>query len=130
MQRGGSGGRGARDARFGGRSLELTKALTSVVSLGPITASRASLAVEFNSSDAEVAQARREALQRILRALPPRDVVIYLVGLYFTRVSWLFHHLHSPSFLIELDAFYAMVVRPSPPLPFRFPSHTFPNDNF
>lgn len=102
-------GRRARESRFGARGLELTKALTSIVALGHRTPSRAHLNVEFDATAAEVDAAAASATQRILRALPPRAVVRHLVNLYFTRVSWLFHHLHAPSFLVELDAFYSLV---------------------
>lgn len=100
-----------RDTRFGYRS-ELTKALTSIISphRGSLAySSRAGLNIEFDASPAEVERARVEAVIRIYRAIPGRDVVGHLVHLYFTRVSWLFHHLHSPSFLAELDAFNDVV---------------------
>ncbi|KAK4702031.1 hypothetical protein P7C70_g4194, partial [Phenoliferia sp. Uapishka_3] len=114
-RRGGEGnqraGRGdARESRFGSRGSDLTKALTSIVAHGRRIPSRAHLNVEFDSTQAEVETATTSATQRILRAIPPRAVVQHLVNLYFTRVSWLFHHLHAPSFLIELDAFYVLVI--------------------
>ncbi|KAL8281363.1 hypothetical protein RQP46_006397 [Phenoliferia psychrophenolica] len=104
------GARGdVRDSRFGRRDRELTKSLTSIVSQGKSTPSRAHLNVEFDATQADVEAATVAATQRVLRALPPRPVVHHLVGLYFTRVSWLFHHLHAPSFLVELDAFDVLV---------------------
>ncbi|KAI5479172.1 Zn(2)-C6 fungal-type transcription factor [Pseudohyphozyma bogoriensis] len=107
---GGRGDASGREIRFGGRPLELTKALTSIVGPGAnVYTSRVHLNVDFNASPADVERERGEAFERIYRALPLPDVVDHLVQLYFTQVSWLFHHLHAPSFLVELEAFHEMV---------------------
>ena len=106
-----AGPRGRNEPRFGRRSIELTKSLTSIVSQSDrrYTSSRAHLNVEFDATLAEVEVAALAASQRILRALPSKLVVHHLVNLYFTSVSWLFHHLHAPSFLVEVDAFYVLL---------------------
>lgn len=92
-------GGGPRASRFQATSLELTKALTSIVTTErPGDAySKGHLAVEFDASPAEVERARADETRRIYRALPDRASVIHLVTLYFERVSWLFHHLHAPT---------------------------------
>lgn len=102
------GGTTGGKLRFGGRDMELTKALTSIVSperVGP--ASKVHLDVEFDASPAEVERARLEVLGRIYRALPTREAVTHLVHLYFSRVSWLFHHIQSVIDLFScfLDSF-------------------------
>jgi hypothetical protein len=104
---------GGQTSRFGGvRNMEFTKALTCIVSMdrGPGTSSysKVHLDVNFDASPAEVEFARMEAIRRIFRVLPPRAAVTHLVQLYFSRVSWLFHHVHAPSFLAELDSYHAM----------------------
>lgn len=105
----GGGGRGAgqavaagssatRELRFGGKPVELTKALTSIV--GPeraLASSRYALDVDFDASEAELGAARKVALRRLRKALPERAVQFHLVHLYFNSVSWLFHVLHPSS---------------------------------
>lgn len=99
-----------RELRFGGKALELTKALTSIVAPDRLISaySKAHLNVEFDASPADVERAWGEEQRRIYRALPNRAAIKHLVSLYFTKVSWLFHHLHAPSFFAELEAFDAM----------------------
>lgn len=124
----GGGGAGGK-LRFGGRDMELTTALTSIVAPERVGSSKVHLDVEFDANPAEVEKARVDVLRRIYRVLPLRNAVNHLVHLYFSRVSWLFHHiqyvpapftsffanasndeilLSAPSFLAELEAFHAM----------------------
>jgi len=86
------------ELRFGGKPVELTKALTSIVGPDrPPASSRYALDVDFEASDAELAAARRVAVRRLSEALPDRAVQFHLVHLYFGSVSWLFHVLHPSS---------------------------------
>ncbi|KAK4051134.1 hypothetical protein OIV83_002956 [Microbotryomycetes sp. JL201] len=96
--------------RFGAPPTELTKALTSIVATEPLNElyARSRLAVDFDASQHSIEQARQDEMSRILRVLPPPDIVTYLVELYFGPVNWLFHTLHGPTFMIELDAFQAL----------------------
>ncbi|GEM07470.1 zn(2)-C6 fungal-type transcription factor [Rhodotorula toruloides] len=98
-------------SRFGAPQVELTKALTSIVSPPVNSASApllAHLPVDFDATPDEVAQARADEIDRIMRTLPGRDAIGYLVERYFDNVAWLFHHLHAPSFRAEVDAFHTM----------------------
>ncbi|KAM0787632.1 hypothetical protein ACM66B_003697 [Microbotryomycetes sp. NB124-2] len=96
--------------RFGAPPTELTKALTSIVAIEPMNESyaRSRLAVDFDATQSAIEQAKNEELKRVLRVLPPPDVVTYLVELYFGPVNWLFHTLHGPTFMTELDAFHSL----------------------
>ncbi|GAA6027400.1 hypothetical protein JCM8097_007831 [Rhodosporidiobolus ruineniae] len=96
--------------RFGAPALELTSALTSIVSSSPppSAALMANLMVDFDATPEEQFRARREAVEKIVRALPGRAVVEVLVERYFASVAWLFNHLHAPTFRAELDAFHAL----------------------
>ncbi|SCV67647.1 BQ2448_5258 [Microbotryum intermedium] len=101
----------ATASRFGASSIELTKALTTIVATErpSETLSRAHLNVEFDATSLEIDKARSEELRRLIRALPSdRACTDYLVELYFGSIAWLFHHLHAPTFLIELDAFWRL----------------------
>lgn len=101
---------GVRELRFGGKPMEYTKVLTSIISqeknLGSF--SKAHLNVEFDALPEDVEQAWKDEQRKIYRALPTRGAIKHLVSLYFSKVSWLFHHLHAPSFFAELEAFDAM----------------------
>ncbi|SGY16443.1 BQ5605_C012g06873 [Microbotryum silenes-dioicae] len=101
----------ATTSRFGASSIELTKALTTIVATErpSETLSRAHLNVEFDATSSDIDKARSEELHQLIRALPiERACTNYLVELYFGSVAWLFHHLHAPTFLIELDAFWRL----------------------
>lgn len=90
-------------SRFGAPQVELTKALTSIVSppVHPVSTPSllAHLPVDFDATPEEVAQARADEIDRIMRTLPGRDAIGYLVERYFDNVAWLFHHLHAPSYV-------------------------------
>lgn len=92
-------GSATRELRFGGRPVELTKALTSIVAPPErlLTSARFGLDVDFDASKEELEAARGVALRRLRDALPARDVQFHLVHLYFGSVSWLFHVLHPSS---------------------------------
>ncbi len=93
-----AGSTATRELRFGGKPVELTKALTSIVAPErPLASSRYALDVDFGASEAELGQARKVALRRLRDALPERAVQFHLVHLYFGSVSWLFHVLHPSS---------------------------------
>ncbi|BGP39812.1 hypothetical protein JCM10449v2_003763 [Rhodotorula kratochvilovae] len=96
--------------RFGAPQLELTKALTCIVSSAsaPSASLKAHLLVDFDATLEEVQEARKVEVERIVRTLPGREATAFLVERYFTSVNWLFHHLHAPSFRAELDAFHAL----------------------
>ncbi|GAA5914952.1 hypothetical protein JCM8208_000782 [Rhodotorula glutinis] len=108
------GGRARRGShvRFGAPPLELTKALTCIVSSASASAPSASLKahllVDFDATLDEVRDARTAEVERIVRTLPGRQATAFLVERYFGSVNWLFHHLHAPSFRAELDAFHAL----------------------
>ncbi|GAA5850159.1 hypothetical protein JCM9279_003552 [Rhodotorula babjevae] len=110
----GGGGRARRGShvRFGAPPLELTKALTCIVSSASASAPSASLKahllVDFDATLDEVREARTAEVERIVRTLPGRQATAFLVERYFGSVNWLFHHLHAPSFRAELDAFHAL----------------------
>ncbi|BGO93876.1 hypothetical protein NBRC10512_006114 [Rhodotorula toruloides] len=99
-------------SRFGAPQVELTKALTSIVSppVHPVSTPSllAHLPVDFDATPEEVAQARADEIDRIMRTLPGRDAIGYLVERYFDNVAWLFHHLHAPSFRAEVEAFHTI----------------------
>ncbi|GAA6056116.1 hypothetical protein JCM3770_006002 [Rhodotorula araucariae] len=96
--------------RFGAPQLELTKALTCIVSTTPTPSAslKAHLLVDFDATLEEVQEARKAEVERIVRTLPGREATAFLVERYFTSVNWLFHHLHAPSFRAELDAFHSL----------------------
>ncbi|GAA5945324.1 hypothetical protein JCM3775_007595, partial [Rhodotorula graminis] len=108
------GGRARRGShvRFGAPPLELTKALTCIVSSASASAPSASLKahllVDFDATLDDVRDARTAEVERIVRTLPGRQATAFLVERYFGSVNWLFHHLHAPSFRAELDAFHAL----------------------
>ncbi|GAA6012945.1 hypothetical protein JCM10207_008390 [Rhodosporidiobolus poonsookiae] len=95
--------------RFGAPAIEFTKALTSIVSSSPPPSSslKAMLPVEFDASVEELQKARKDEVERILRALPGREATVFLVDRYFNNVAWLFHHVHAPTFRAELDFFHS-----------------------
>ncbi|BGP31851.1 hypothetical protein JCM10296v2_003628 [Rhodotorula toruloides] len=98
-------------SRFGAPQVELTKALTSIVSPPTNPASTSILAhlpVDFDATPEEVAQVKADEIDRIMRTLPGRDATAYLVERYFDNVAWLFHHLHAPSFRAEVEAFHTL----------------------
>lgn len=93
-----TGSTATRELRFGGKPVELTKALTSIVAPErPLASSRYALDVDFDASEAELGQARKVALRRLRDALPDKAVQFHLVHLYFGSVSWLFHVIHPSS---------------------------------
>ncbi|GAA6060062.1 hypothetical protein JCM10212_003023 [Sporobolomyces blumeae] len=101
--------------RFGAPTLELTPALTSIVSAFAPSSSffkstslRAHLNLEFDSSPAQVQEAFRSEIDRMIRSLPGREATLYLVERYFTSVAWLFRVVHAPSFRAEVDAFHTL----------------------
>ncbi|KAK4056814.1 hypothetical protein OIO90_002063 [Microbotryomycetes sp. JL221] len=100
----------SQSRRFGAPPTELTKALTSIVSVEPMSEAyaKARLNIDFDASASEIEQARQEEMKRILRVLPPTEVLTYFVELYFGPVNWLFHTLHGPTFMTELDSFQAL----------------------
>ncbi|GAA5868804.1 hypothetical protein JCM1840_005125 [Sporobolomyces johnsonii] len=99
-------------ARFGAPSLELTSALTSIVSPSlPYSASaslRAHLAIDFDASAEAVDRARKDEVERMIRSLPGREATAYLVDRYFTSVAWLFRVVHAPSFRAEVESFHKL----------------------
>ncbi|GAA5861890.1 hypothetical protein JCM3774_001341 [Rhodotorula dairenensis] len=97
-------------SRFGAPSTELTKALTSIVATPTVASAslRAHLLLEYDASAETVVRAKHDELERIMRTLPGREATVYLVERYFTNVSWLFHHLHAPSFRAEVEHFHSM----------------------
>ena len=103
-------GHGASVPRFGAPSTELTKALTSIVATPTVASAslRAHLLLEFDASAETVVRAKHDELERIMRTLPGREATVFLVERYFTNVSWLFHHLHAPSFRSEVEHFHLM----------------------
>ncbi|BGP15860.1 hypothetical protein JCM10213v2_003849 [Rhodosporidiobolus nylandii] len=97
--------------RFGAPPTELTPALTSILSSSappPSSALKASLSVEFDATPAEMEAARRAEVERILKALPGREAVDWLVERYFGNVAWLFNHVHGESFRHELASFHSL----------------------
>ena len=102
------GGRARRGShvRFGAPPLELTKALTCIVSSASASAPSASLKahllVDFDATLDEVRDARTAEVERIVRTLPGRQATAFLVERYFGSVNWLFHHLHAPSCVVVL----------------------------
>lgn len=103
-------GHGGAAPRFGAPSTELTKALTSIVATPTVASAslRAHLLLEFDASAETVVRAKHDELERIMRTLPGREATVFLVERYFTNVSWLFHHLHAPSFRSEVEHFHLM----------------------
>lgn len=104
---------GTKEMKYGGRGAELTKALTCIVAserpAGAAPYSKVHLTVSLTATQAEVEKARLTALRMLYRVLPQRAAVTHLVELYFSKVSWLFHHIHAPTFLAELEAFHIML---------------------
>ncbi|GAA5861032.1 hypothetical protein JCM8547_008014 [Rhodosporidiobolus lusitaniae] len=107
-------------SRFGAPQVELTPALTSIVSSVPVSsfnpssALASTLGIDFDATPEEMRKARRDEVERILRALPSREVTEFLVERYFASVAWLFNHLHAPSFRSELAFFYDTLCSSSP----------------
>ncbi|KAG0667170.1 hypothetical protein C6P46_002582 [Rhodotorula mucilaginosa] len=103
-------GHGGTVPRFGAPSTELTKALTSIVATPTVASAslRAHLLLDFDASAETVVRAKHDELERIMRTLPGREATVFLVERYFTNVSWLFHHLHAPSFRFEVEHFHSM----------------------
>ncbi|GAA5980707.1 hypothetical protein JCM5350_006359 [Sporobolomyces pararoseus] len=105
----------ARPPHRFGAPLELTSALTSIVSnLSPSssfftsTSLRAHLNLEFETSPASAYEVFRTEIDKMIRSLPGREVTTYLVDRYFTSVAWLFRVVHAPSFRAEVEAFYKL----------------------
>ncbi|GAA5981930.1 hypothetical protein JCM10908_004671 [Rhodotorula pacifica] len=103
-------GPGGLVSRFGAPSTELTKALTSIVATPTVASAslRAHLLLEYDASAETVLRAKQDELERIMRTLPGREATVFLVERYFSNVSWLFHHLHAPSFRSEVEHFHLM----------------------
>jgi len=92
------GSTATRELRFGGKPVELTKALTSIVGPErPLAGLWCALDVDFDASETELGQARKVALRRLRDALPDKAIQFHLMRLYFGSVSWLFHVLHPSS---------------------------------
>lgn len=106
---------GARPPQRFGPQLELTSALTCIVSHLPAssgffssTSLRAHLNLDFEASPSSAHDAFRTEIDRMIRSLPGREATLHLVDRYFTSVAWLFRVVHAPSFRAEVEAFHKL----------------------